>query len=129
MSEIDALDEMEKWIIVEHLIESYYSQEGTEDAERIASVLDKLSPNWRDADSCRAVEYHEVIVNPYQEVDGDPRDRMADDWDGDTALFDEYTVTEAVVGADDREGVMVNLGIHGAQEVARQVREKDKGDT
>ena len=63
---MNALNETEKWMIVENLVDSYYSLEdvGHQDtATQIAALLDKISPNWRYADSCRDVETHEITVS------------------------------------------------------------------
>lgn len=59
------LEELEKWSIVENLMGSYYELEemGHQDtATQLATTLDKISPNWRDANSCKAVEFNRVVV-------------------------------------------------------------------
>ncbi|WP_433624041.1 hypothetical protein [Halomicrococcus sp. NG-SE-24] len=72
MSDDDAaLDQMERWTIVEHLLGGYYDfkdsdlpeEQRQEGLENLAQLLDKLSPNWRDADSCREIETYEVIIS------------------------------------------------------------------
>jgi hypothetical protein len=40
-------------------------------AARTASLLDKLSPNWREAESCADVANHEIRVNLNETEGGD----------------------------------------------------------
>lgn len=60
----EKLEEDEEWILVENLIESYYSLDEMDhpNAEKVADLLDKLSPNWRDAETDDEVEINEVVV-------------------------------------------------------------------
>lgn len=63
------LAENERWIIVEGLVESYYElQDMGEDetAQKHADLLDKLSPNWRDAMTCREIEINKISVDSNQ---------------------------------------------------------------
>ncbi|MCU4753482.1 hypothetical protein OB919_16070 [Halobacteria archaeon AArc-curdl1] len=53
------LSEEERWIIVEHLLETATSDT---ESEQVEQFLDKLSPNWREADSCREVQTNPVTV-------------------------------------------------------------------
>lgn len=68
----EELGEKEKWTIAEHLIESYYElgEMGyPRKQEHVEIILDKISPNWREADSCAEVETHEILVDESQKGD------------------------------------------------------------
>lgn len=61
----ETLNEEETWIIVENLINNYYkllNSEHYETSQETANLLDKLSPNWRDADACSKVETKQITV-------------------------------------------------------------------
>ena len=60
------LSEDERWIITENLMESELGlREIGEDetADDVADLLDKISPNWRTADSCADVETRPISVD------------------------------------------------------------------
>jgi len=66
------LTEDERWIITENLIESELGlREIGEDetADEVADLLDKLSPNWRTADSCVDVETRPMSVDAEMKSD------------------------------------------------------------
>lgn len=59
------LTENEAWVIVEGLMESHLGlkEKGySEAAEKHEEILDKLSPNWRSADSCKDVKIRDIFV-------------------------------------------------------------------
>lgn len=79
MDEPVELDERERWMLVENLLNNYYTYERRleeqdfpghlteencrEGMENHADLLDKLSPNWREADSCADVEIRPITVH------------------------------------------------------------------
>jgi hypothetical protein len=66
---------MEKWTIIEHLLSGYpdFEESGQpeeqrqEGKENLADLLEKLSPNWREADSCRDIQTRPVTVHGQEE--------------------------------------------------------------
>ena len=64
------LTEDEKWIIIENVSAAYmeWEDEGKEESnceemKKIGQVLDKLSPNWRKADSCAEVKSFRIEIS------------------------------------------------------------------
>ncbi len=63
---MEELSEDEAWIITENLMESELGlrEMGEEEtADEVADLLDKISPNWREADSCADVETRDLHVD------------------------------------------------------------------
>lgn len=63
------LDEQERWMIVENLMDNLEGLKDLKDdydvediIERNRELLNKLSPNWEEADSCREVETRSLEV-------------------------------------------------------------------
>jgi len=59
--DIEELTEDEKWMVIEGMTVSYYQTTDEKLQERFGKLLDKLSPNWRDADSCQEVKSNKII--------------------------------------------------------------------
>lgn len=74
-----SLNDDEKWMIVENLLNNLFQLEDTaseldegelreqdgllENIENHKELLDKIAPNWHEADSCREIEFNEVKVD------------------------------------------------------------------